>query len=184
MGGAMKLLKASAVLALMGSAAPALAQEAAFLRLDPNATTHFYAEGAVITPSSSIPRPQPQPGTGQAAAHTNVHIFQPAGMPANVSRSAVPAAVGPPFPGYYFETPESIACIYRFVSAVPGCNPNIVIAVPRGGSRTIAIVDAYDAPFASADLGTFSLQFGLPPPNLQVVYATSSGTQTATPPPL
>jgi hypothetical protein len=118
----MKLLEASAVLALMGSAAPALAQEAAFVRLDPNATTHVYAEGAVITPSSSIPRPQPQPGSGPAAAHTNVHIFQPAGMPANVSRNAVPAAVGPPFPGYYFETPESIACIYRFVSAVPGCN--------------------------------------------------------------
>jgi kumamolisin len=183
----MKLLEVSAVLALMGSAAPALAQEAAFLRLDPNATTHVFAEGAVITPSSSIPKPQPQPrpqpGTGQAAAHTHVHIFQPAGMPANVSRGAVPAAVGPPFPGYYFETPESIACIYRFVSAIPGCNPNTVMAVPRGGSRTIAIVDAYDAPNASADLNTFSLQFGLPPPNLQVVYATSSGTQTTTPPP-
>jgi kumamolisin len=38
-------------------------------------------------------------------------------------------------------------------------------------------------PFALADLGTFSLQFGLPPPNLQVVYATSSGIQTTTPPP-
>ncbi|HEV7984103.1 MAG TPA: hypothetical protein VGP86_14505, partial [Xanthobacteraceae bacterium] len=104
----MKLLEVSAVLALMGSAAPALAQEAAFLRLDPNATTHVFAEGAVITPSSSIPKPQPQSqpqgGTGQAAAH-KVHIFQPAGMPANVSRGAVPAAVGPPFPGYYFETP-------------------------------------------------------------------------------
>ena len=104
-------------------------------------------------------------------------------MPAITNRSARPAA-GPPFPGLYFETPESIACIYRFVSAVPGCNPNTVTAVPKGGSRTIAIVDAYHAPNALADLTTFCLQFGLPvPTNFQVVYAASNGSVTTTPPP-
>jgi hypothetical protein len=76
----MKFLKASALLALMGSAAPVLAQDA-FMRLDPNASRHVYAEGAVITPSSSIP----QPGAGPGIAHTNVHLFQPVGMPANTS---------------------------------------------------------------------------------------------------
>ena len=70
------------------------------------------------------------------------------------------------------------------MSAVPGCNPNTVTAVPKGGSRTIAIVDAYDAPNALADLTTFCLQFGLPvPTNFQVVYAASDGSMTTTPPP-
>jgi hypothetical protein len=142
MGGAMKFLEAWTVLVLMGSAAPALAQAPAFLRLDPNATRHVLAEGTVVTPSSSIP--QPQPGAGVAFAHTNVHLFQPLAMPAITNRSVRPAA-GPPYPGLNFETPESIACIYRFVSAIPGCNPNTVTAVPKGGSRTIAIVDAYHA---------------------------------------
>src|SRR5271167_3029981 len=100
MGGAMKFLKAWAALALMGSAAPALAQEPAFLRLDPNANRHVFAEGTVITPSSSIPQPQP------GVAHTNVHIFQPAGMPAITSRTASPA-IGPPVTGLFFETPQS-----------------------------------------------------------------------------
>jgi kumamolisin len=178
MGGAMKFLKAWAALALVGSAAPALAQEPAFLRLDPNATRQVFAEGTVITPSSSIPQPQ------SGVAHTNVHIFQPDGMPAISSRSASPA-VGPPFSGTNFETPQSIACVYRFVSAIPGCNPNLTTNTLRTGSRTIAIVDAYNAPNAAADLTTFSQQFGLPLPtlnNFRVVYATSTGTTTTTPP--
>jgi kumamolisin len=178
MGGAMKFLKAWTVLALMGTAAPALAQEPAFLRLDPNATRNVSSEGTVITPSSSIPRP------GPGTAHTNVHIFQPAGMPAITNRSASPA-VGPPVAGLFIETPESIACVYRFVSAVPGCNPDVVTAVPRGGSRTIVIVDAYHAPNALFDLQTFSAQFGLPVPNqgnFRVYYLDKNGVQTNVPP--
>jgi kumamolisin len=174
----MKFLEARTVLALMGAAGSALAQEPGFLRLDPNATRHVLAEGTVITPSSS----NPQPGPGSALAHTNVHLFAPLGMPAITNRSARPAA-GPPNPGLYFETPQSIACIYRFVTAVPGCNPNTVTAVPKGGSRTIAIVDAYDAPNALADLTVFCLQFGLPvPTNFQLVYAASDGSVTTKPP--
>jgi kumamolisin len=175
----MKFLQAWTVLALMGAVGPALAQEPAFLRLDPNATRHVFTEGTVITPSSSIP----QIGPGGVIAHTNVHLFQPLGMPTITNRSARPAA-GPPIPGLYFETPESMACIYRFVSAVPGCDPNTVTAVPKGGSRTIAIVDAYDAPKALADLTVFCLQFGLPvPTNFQVVYAASDGSVATKPPP-
>src|SRR5215475_367008 len=98
MGGAMKFLQAWPVLVLMGSAAPALAQEPAFLRLDPNATRHVLAEGTVVTPSSSIPQPQTQPGASTAFAHTNVHLFQPLAMPTITNRSVRPAA-GPPYPG-------------------------------------------------------------------------------------
>jgi subtilase family serine protease len=179
MGGAMKFLKAWTVLALMGSAAPALAQDA-FMRLDPNATRHVYAEGTVITPSSSIPQPA---RTGVRTAHINVHLFQPVGMPANTSRSESPA-IGPPFLGLFFETPQSIACVYDFVPVVSGCDPDTVTATLNGGSRTIVIVDAFHAPNALADLTTFSLQFGLPlpnPANFQVVYAASDGSLSPNP---
>jgi hypothetical protein len=87
MGGAMKFLEAWTVLVLMGSAAPALAQEPAFLRLDPNATRHVLAEGTVVTPSSSIP--QPQPGAAVAFAHTNVQR-RPATAPGLIGRRSRP----------------------------------------------------------------------------------------------
>jgi hypothetical protein len=38
----------------------------------------------------------------------------------------------------------------------------------EGGTGTIAIIDAYDDPYVTRDLTTFSLQFGLPLPNLEV----------------
>jgi hypothetical protein len=176
----MKLLKSWAALALLGTATPALAQEA-FLRIDPGATRHVLSEGTVTTPSSSLPLPQ------AGTAHTNVHVFQPAGAPANSSPNARPEVT--PFPGLFIETPQSIACVYRFVAAVPGCNPDKVTATLKGGSRTIIIVDAFHAPNALSDLQTFSTQFGLPVPmmpngpSFQVVYADPSGAATGTPPP-
>jgi kumamolisin len=167
------LLRISTLLLLL-SVAPVAAQYAEFRALDPNAETHALADGDIlVTPSSSIP----QPGTGRA--HTNVHLFHPAGGLPAVSRSAS----GPPVAGNYNETPASIACIYALVTPAPGCNPQTVSAVPTGGGGVIAIVDAYDAPNAAADLTVFSQHFGLPLPNFQVVYATSAGTTTTTPPP-
>jgi kumamolisin len=174
----MKFLKAWVALAWLCSAAPAPAQEPAFLRLDPSANRQVFAEGTVITPSSSIPQPRP------GVAHTNVHIFQPAGVPA-ITRGTASPAVGPPVSGLFFETPQSVACVYHFVVSIPGCNPDLVVNTPRTGSRTIAIVDAYHAPNAVADLTTFSQQFGLPLPtanSFQVFCATSAGTITQTPP--
>jgi subtilase family serine protease len=96
------------------------------------------------------------------------------------------AAVGqpnelPPFPGFLFETPASLACVYHLVEViVPGCNPNLTTANPTGGSRVIALVDAFDDPTAASDLATFSAQFGLPAANVTVVYA--NGTQPGTDP--
>jgi kumamolisin len=167
------LLKTSTLLLLL-SVAPAAAQYVEFRALDPNAETHALADvDILITPSSSIP----QPGTGRA--HTNVHLFHPAGGLPAVGRTSS----GPHMAGNYNETPASIACIYGLVTPVPGCNPQTVSAVPTGGGGVIAIVDAYDAPNAAADLIVFSQHFGLPLPNFRVVYATSAGTTTTTPPP-
>ena len=104
------------------------------------------ADGAIlITPSSSFVRP----GTG--LAHTNLHLFHPAqGLP-----TASPASAAPPLAGNYNETPASIACIYALVPAVTGCNPQTAVAVPSGGGGFIAIVDAFHAPNAMADLNIF-----------------------------
>ena len=102
-------------------------------------------------------------------AHTNVRIFLPDGGP-------TPAEL-PPFTGYLYETPASLACVYGLVPQVPGCNPNDTVTDASGGSKSIAIVDAYDDPDAASDLAVFSSQFGLPAANLSVVYARGSEPQ-------
>jgi len=104
------------------------------------------------------------------AAHTNVRF---------IAGAAVSPNEAPPAPGYGYETPQSLACIYRVVPSIPGCNPNETTNTPSGGSQAIAIVDAYDDPTATFDLTAFSAQFGLPlkAGQFQVVYA--SGTEPA-----
>jgi kumamolisin len=120
-----------------------------------------------ITPRSSIAGPT---DAGQVA-HTNIEILSEAfsGAPQTV--------VGPPFPGLFFETPASLACIYNLVGPSaysPQCNPNAPLTNAGGGSKAVAVVDAYDAPNAGTDLQAFSTQFGLPaitPASFAVVYA-------------
>jgi len=123
--------------------------------------------GKVLIPDSSIER---STDIGRFA-HTNIQVF----LPGESLRNEQTA--GPPYAGYAYETPASLACVYGLVKAVTGCNPNTVTAVPTGGGRMIALVDAYDAPNAASDLAIFSAQFGLPAANFQVVYA--SGTKPA-----
>jgi kumamolisin len=131
--------------------------------------------GQVVIPDSSIERAE-QIGF---SAHTNLKIW----VPADVSPTghAANPQQGPPFSGYFYETPASLACVYNLVSPVSaGCNPNTVTTNPSGGAHAIAIVDAYHYPTALNDLGVFSAQFGLPLPtasNFQVVYA--NGRQPA-----
>lgn len=121
-------------------------------------------DGKVLIPDSSVEKPT---DIGRAA-HTNIRVFLPA-VPMEGQKLA-----GPPYPGYAFETPASLACVYGLTKGAVGCNPNSVTTVPSGGSRVIAIVDAYDAPNAASDLAAFSTQFGLPAANFQVVYAAGS----------
>jgi kumamolisin len=77
-----------------------------------------------------------------------------------------------------FETPPSLACIYRLVSqTVPGCPVRGTTAVPTGGSGIIAVINAFDYPTALQDLNVFSKRFGVQPcdssnPCFQKVYAT------------
>jgi len=132
----------------------------------------------VITPASSIANP----GDVGVRAHTNIKILGgPMTGPLEVS--------GPPFPGFYFETPASLACIYGFQPRSAGCNPNVVSSNPTGGSKAIAIVAPFDDPNAYSDLQTFSAQFGvepITPSSFQVIYAPFGGLtpgSCTTPPP-
>lgn len=77
-------------------------------------------------------------------------------------------------PGSTWETPASIACIYKMVAQVSGCPINRTTALPSGGSGTIAIVIAYHDATALNDLTAFSSYFHLLTPNLPVVYASGS----------
>ncbi len=121
--------------------------------------------GRAITPPSTIPGPT---DAGQRA-NTNIEII-------SGEFGGTPQTAGPPFPGFLYETPASLACIYNLVNSawIPQCNPNASLPNATGGSRAIAVVDAYDNPNAATDLQAFSTQFGLPaitPSSFQVVYA-------------
>jgi subtilase family serine protease len=119
----------------------------------------LFGRGRVVTPASSIERP----GDAGVRAHTHLRMFEP--------EDGRPFA-GPPFAGYGYESPQSLACVYGLVTKKAGCNPNNVTAISTGGNRAIGIVDAYHYPTALADLQKFSTQFGLKAPVLQVVFAS------------
>ena len=117
-------------------------------------------------------------------ARTSFKVFHPneghATLNARIKANpTVPGA--PPASGYVFATPASLACIYGLVASVAQCNPNSLTSTSNatGGSKAIAIVDAYHYPHALSDLQAFSAQFGLPTPTLQVVYATGRQPKTS-----
>src|SRR5579863_10464945 len=123
----------------------------------------------VMTPSSSIEKPE---DVG-VRAHTNLRILVPKG--GNFGMAEQPNEL-PPFLGLFFETPASIACVYRLVHTHGfACDPDTTTQNPSGGGGAIAVVDAFDNPTAAADLATFDAQFGLPAANFTVVF--SGGTQ-------
>ena len=125
-------------------------------------------------PSTRLPRvtmpksSQELPGDIGRRFHTHILV---AGTGPFRSAGEIPNQTGaPPFPGLFFETPASLACIYDLVHPITGCNPNVVTLNPTGGARAIAIVDAFDDPNAASDLAAFDAQFGLALANFQVVY--------------
>ena len=145
-----------AVSILAGFAAAALAQPAQVL-------------SNVTIPPSSVSHPD---DIG-VRAHTNIRILGAGPL------TGAPQVVGPPFPGFLYQTPASIACIYGLQPSAAGCNPNVVTANPRGGDRAVAVVDAFDDANAFQDLQDFSTQFGLmaiTSSSFRVVYAPAGGS--------
>lgn len=118
--------------------------------------------GDYIIPDASIA----QPGDAGKKMHTNMVYFRPRHM-ATIS------------PSTDCETPASVACIYGLTTQVAGCPITGTTAVPTGGWGAIALVEAYDNPYAESDLATFSTQYNLPQCTtsngcFSVVYASGS----------
>lgn len=140
-------------------AASALSTQQASAGADPAALFRQGRSGVIVTPSASQDRADPRRPSG----HANVHILRPSGV-----RPRVDGPYGT------YETPASLACIYAMSAVTPGCNPQVLSTPPTGGSRTIAVVDAYHYATSAADLAAYSAQFGLPAitaDNFTVVYA-------------
>jgi kumamolisin len=129
--------------------------------------------GQIVVPQSSTPPATQGTTLKTRAAQTNVLLYVPEGWkPDQVTPPSPKYTAEPPFTGYAYETPASLSCVYVLVSPTAGCNPNTVSTSATGGTKAIAIVDAYDDPFAGPDLAYYSSQFALPfnPTQLQVVY--------------
>jgi len=118
-------------------------------------------------------------------AHTNFKLFVPSGRDqygfaeGDVHANGTAADTASPITGYYAETPASLGCLYGLSHAVPYCNPATLSNSndAGGGSKAIAIVDAYDYPTALNDLKAFSSNFGLPGPNSSTFTVTWAGSK-------
>lgn len=139
-------------------------------------STMAVPSNSLVVPRSSVAKPEDR----GVRVHTNTRFLPPSALGQGALQgqpSRLSSLAGPPYYGYGFETPASLACLYGLVTATTGCNPNSVFSVASTkGSRAIALVDAYDYPTAASDLAFFSAQFGLPSPNITVYYATSTGS--------
>src|SRR5579862_9858811 len=89
----------------------------------------------VLALQSTLGRP------GDAGVRFHTHILMESVQASSGANAIVQNSVGVPFGGFAFETPASLACVYRLVPFVPFCNPNVVTTNPSGGSKLIAIVD-------------------------------------------
>jgi kumamolisin len=150
-----------------------MAQQEAIVRPAPG--SHRVGTGRTVTPQSSIQRPE---DIG-LYARTHFLIYVPAGkIDAEGFADSEVTSSGTPIAGYYAETPASLACLYSQVAVTTGCNPATLANTQRatGGSKAIAIVDAYHYPTAMADLTAYSAQFGLPAPTASTFTVTNAGT--------
>jgi kumamolisin len=129
------------------------------------------SSGNTLVPESSLYREE----DAGLRAHTNIEVVTKDGVhPWRV----IPDTSSDSYPGY--ETPASIGCIYKVGPAYAGCLSPGGNQHPTTGWGTIALVDAYDNPYAASDLATFDAQFGIPaPPSFTVVYANGNGDCTA-----
>jgi subtilase family serine protease len=157
--------------------APLFGQQSNSSSLPP---AHLHGGGQVLLPLSSK---QAKEDIG-IRAHTNYRIFVPAGRSSDgftvneVKSNGTADDTTSPVPGYYAETPASLGCLYGLANDIAFCNPIGLSNSnnPGGGSRAIAIVDAFDYPTALSDLKAYSAEFGLPTPtssNFTVTWAGS-----------
>jgi hypothetical protein len=163
------------MLAAATTAAAAQGAPATFNGLSVRLGTIIPGVGQVVIPYSSIE----QPGDAGVRAHTHYRILKTIApvVPPNARPAGARPLLSEP------ETPASLACVYRLVKQTDGCDPNVVTRNASGGSQVIAIVDAFHNATAAEDLQTFSDQFGLRTPKLDIVFCSSTKCGVKTPPP-
>jgi len=105
-----------------------------------------------IVPDSSVERLE---DIG-VRAHTNIILV----MPGKLEIGTNGAPLG--------ENPLSLACIYHLVKQTKGC-PKTSNVLPNGGTKAIALVDAFDNPDAQTDINTFAAAYGYKKPNFTKV---------------
>jgi len=105
-----------------------------------------------VVPDSAVARP----GDAGVRAHTNI-IY--ALFDQSVAQNPAPP-IG--------ENPASLACIYHLVKQTKGC-PKTSTILPNGGTKAIALIDAFDNPYAENDLKTFAAAYGYGTPNFTKV---------------
>jgi kumamolisin len=129
----------------------------------------YVAPNTVFMPQSSVERAE----DAGKFAHTNYVLFSPnSGQPTAMTNPSLTEA----------ETPASLGCVYKVGPSYTGCNPaNGGTNHPTGGWGAIALVDAYDNPYAATDIATFDSKFGLPAANFTKIYANGNGS-CSTPP--
>jgi subtilase family serine protease len=138
--------------------------------------------GRIVVPQSGLQRVE-EIGRSSRTAYK---IFVPAGHSEGAigfSVDQLTSKVSQPISGYYAETPASLACLYGLVTVTAGCNPSSLATVATGGSKAIAIVDAYDYPTALNDLTAYSKQFGLPTPTTATFTVAYQSTTKPKPDP-
>jgi kumamolisin len=171
----LKTIVATSCLLSLAIAAPLCAQspEASMARLR--------LGGQTIQPQSSK---QANDDIG-LRAHTTYKLFVPEGRDGNgfganeVKSNGLANDTATPVAGFYAETPASLACLYGLRGVNAYCNPILLSNSdnPGGGSKAIAVVDAYDYPTALADLKSYSSTFGLPAPTSSTFTVSWAGNK-------
>ncbi|HLX85699.1 MAG TPA: hypothetical protein VKR59_17485 [Terriglobales bacterium] len=137
-----------------------------------------------VTPASSVARPE----DAGHRVHTNWVFATAKGEVVKAPKAAVMGGASPLLTlGTSYETPSSMACIYKIPSNgnTSGCVPNFAAGTggpQKGGWGAIAIVDAYDNPYAAYELENFDSFWGLPAANFTQVYANGNGSCSGAPP--
>jgi subtilase family serine protease len=123
----------------------------------------------MVIPASSVERA----ADAGKFAHSNIVLGSQDGV--NPHKSVTPFLTET-------ETPASMGCVYKVGPVYTGCNPSSGgTRHPSGGWGAIAIVDAYDNPYAAYELATFDSAFGLPAAKFTKVYANGNGSCTTPP---
>ena len=113
-------------------------------------------------PESSVAKPE------NAGKFANTHYMLRSSTGASPAAAAVPMLTEA-------ETPASMGCVYKIGPTDAGCNPATGgTNHPTGGFGAIALVDAYDNPYAAYDLAYFSSYWGLPAASFAQIYCTTA----------